>query len=108
MLERTIEEVYDDIFLKNTQCLQTRNIDHALKTLNMNSIPQLIENYFFKKFKSSKLASTNLNNLLYSLSYHTNKSTTPIFLKTFEDFLEDRLQYEDILYYLYARNVLKR
>ena len=64
--------------------------------------------YFFKKFKSRKLASSNLNNLLYSLSYHVSRSPPPIFLKTFEDFLLNHLQYEDTLYYLFARNVMKK
>jgi hypothetical protein len=54
------------------------------------------------------LASSNLNNLLYSLSYHVSRSPPPIFLKTFEDFLLNHLQYEDTLYYLFARNVMKK
>ena len=45
----------------------------------------------FMTFKSNKLASTNLNNMLYSLSYHMSKDNPPVFLSTFEDFLMARL-----------------
>lgn len=68
MLQRIIEEIYDDIFTRNTQCLQNKNINNALKTLTQVTFPQLIEGYFRKKFKGSKLAATNLNNMLYTLS----------------------------------------
>lgn len=68
MLERSIEEIYDDIFTRNTQCLQNKNINNALKTLTQLSFPQLIEGYFRKKFKGNKLAATNLNNMMYTLS----------------------------------------
>ena len=79
------------MFIRNTQCLQTRNIDNALKTLTLSTFPQQIEHFFNKKFKSSKLASTNLNNMLYSLSHHLARESPPEFLKTFEDFLMGRL-----------------
>jgi hypothetical protein len=68
MLERSIEEIYDYIFTRNTQCLQNKNINNALKTLTQLTFPQLIEGYFRKKFKGSKLAATNLNNMMYTLS----------------------------------------
>ena len=73
MLERTIEEVYDDIFIRNNQCLQSKNINYALKTLIQLPFSQLVEAYFYKKFKGSKLANSNLNNMLYSLSYYTGR-----------------------------------
>ena len=94
--------------MRNTQCLQTRNIDHALKTLTLSTFPQQIEHFFNKKFKSSKLAATNLNNMLYSLSYHISKESPSFLLKTFDNFLMGSLEHEDILYYLFARNVLKK
>lgn len=73
LLERTIEEIYDDIFTRNTQCLQNKNISHALKTLTQVTFPQLVEGFFRKKFRGSKLAATNLNNMLYTLSHATAK-----------------------------------
>lgn len=107
-LERTIEEIYDDIFTRNTQCLQNKNIGSALKALTLTSCAQLVDCFFRKKFKGSKLAATNLNNMLYSLSYYVAREGCPVFLRTFEDFLLAHLHHEDLLYYLFARNILKR
>ena len=46
--------------------------------------------------------------MLYSLSYHVAKDISPVFIRTFEDFLTGKLQHEDALYYFFARNVLKK
>ena len=108
LLERTIEEIYDDIFTRNTQCLQNRNIGHALRTLTQVTFPQLVEGFFRKKFRGSKLAATNLNNMLHTLSCATARDACPVFVRTFEEFLLAEWQHEDLLYYLFARNVLKR
>lgn len=108
LLERTIEEIYDDLFTRNTQCLQNRNIGHALRALTQLSFPQLVEGFFRKKFKGSRLAATNLNNMLYTLSHATARDGCPVFVRTFEGFLLAEWQHEDLLYYLFARNVLKR
>jgi len=73
--------------------LQNKNIGTALKALTLTTFSQLIEGYFRKKFKGSKLAATNLNNMLYSLSYYISREACPIFVKTFEDFLLEQLQH---------------
>jgi hypothetical protein len=81
------------MFTRNTQCLQTKNIGNALRTLTLTSFAQLVEGYFRKRFKGSRMASTNLNNLLYSLSYHLSRENGSVFLHTFSDFLLAKLQH---------------
>jgi hypothetical protein len=94
--------------MRNTQCLQNKNISNALKTLTQTSFPQLIEAHFRKKYKGSKLAATNLNNMLYTLSSSISKEGCSVFVKTFEEFILSQWQHEDLMYYLFARNVLKK
>lgn len=46
--------------------------------------------------------------MLYTLSNASAKEGCPVFVRTFEEFLLSEWQHEDLLYYLFARNVLKR
>lgn len=69
--------------MRNTQCLQNRNIGNAMKALTQTPFPYLVDSYFKKKFKGSKLAATNLNNMLYSLSHYVGKEACSIFILTF-------------------------
>ena len=66
-LLKSIEDIYDDTFLKNTQILQNKS--NSLKK-GCNIFIKCIKDHFILKFKSQKLGNYNLINMLHSLSIY--------------------------------------
>jgi hypothetical protein len=70
-LLKTTEEIYDECFSKNTQILQNKNM---IPKKNISNIfVKSIKDYFYLKFKSEKLANSNLINMLHSLSIYLER-----------------------------------
>ena len=112
---KVIEEIYDETFTKNTQILQNKN---NLAKKSTNVFVRSIKEYFLAKFKSEKLGNSNLINMLHSLSIYLEKyknlyrvskpEKEAIFLQIFEDFINQVYEPEDLLFFLFARSMLKK
>ena len=105
-LMHTIEEVYDQRYIHDTQEFRNRELGDSLSNEDRlsNQFPVFVVDHFSKMYGLRNLVDQNCWDMLYNVhALRKHYLEVEIFARFIEEYYDDK----DLLFYLYARNVVQ-